>query len=59
MTILKRLVLNIVHAPLNEHGKLVILEGSDVVYTGKEIFVGIRKNGTNIEGALVLIKIYF
>lgn len=46
-------MLNIVHAPLYEHGKSVVLEGSDVVYTGKEIFVGIRKNGTNTEGALV------
>lgn len=41
-------------APENEHGKPVVLEGSDVLFTGKEVFVGTRKNGTNIEGALVV-----
>lgn len=39
--------------PTHLHGKQVYLEGSDVLFTGKEIFVGIRKNGTNTEGALV------
>uniref|UniRef100_A0AC34F7L9 Dimethylargininase n=1 Tax=Panagrolaimus sp. ES5 TaxID=591445 RepID=A0AC34F7L9_9BILA len=50
--ILKDLTWQIVEAPEQEHGKPVILEGSDVLFTGKEIFVGIRKNGTNIEGAV-------
>lgn len=52
--ILKDLAWQIVEAPETEHGKNVILEGSDVLFTGKEIFVGIRKNGTNMEGALVV-----
>uniref|UniRef100_A0AC35EYF7 Dimethylargininase n=1 Tax=Panagrolaimus sp. PS1159 TaxID=55785 RepID=A0AC35EYF7_9BILA len=56
--ILKDLTWEIVEAPTEEHGKAVILEGSDVLYTGKEIFVGIRKNGTNIEGALVVGRIF-
>jgi hypothetical protein len=40
-------------SPEQENGKNVVLEGSDVLYTGKEIFVGLRKNGTNTEGGLV------
>jgi len=52
--ILKDLAWQIVEAPETEHGKNVVLEGSDVLFTGKEIFVGIRKNGTNMEGALVV-----
>jgi hypothetical protein len=43
----------VVEAPAQVHGKPVVLEGSDVLFTGREIFVGIRKNGTNTEGALV------
>ena len=43
----------VVEAPTQLHGRQVVLEGSDVLFTGKEIFVGIRKNGTNTEGALV------
>lgn len=39
-------------------GKKVQLFGSDVLFTGKEIFVGIRKHGTNREGALVLSSVF-
>lgn len=52
--LLEDLSWELVEAPTNEHGKPVALEGSDVLFTGKEIFVGIRKNGTNMEGALVV-----
>lgn len=52
--ILKDIAWQILETPELEHGKNVILEGSDVLFTGKEIFVGIRKNGTNMEGALVV-----
>ncbi|KAH7706115.1 NG,NG-dimethylarginine dimethylaminohydrolase 1 [Aphelenchoides avenae] len=52
--LLQDLAWNVVKTPAQEHGKAVVLEGSDVLYTGKEIFVGIRKNGTNMEGALVV-----
>lgn len=48
-----------IETPQQEHGKPVVLEGSDVLYTGKEIFVGIRKNGTNFEGALVNIRFFW
>jgi N-dimethylarginine dimethylaminohydrolase len=57
-SVLKDLTWNIEETPEQEHGKAVILEGSDVLFTGKEIFVGIRKNGTNIEGALVVSRIF-
>ncbi|VDK47943.1 unnamed protein product [Cylicostephanus goldi] len=39
-------------------GKAVVLEGGDVFFTGKEIFVGIRKHGTNFEGAKVVAKVF-
>ena len=52
--VLRDLTWQILETPETENGKPVILEGSDVLFTGKEIFVGIRKNGTNIEGALVV-----
>uniref|UniRef100_A0A7E4USC4 Dimethylargininase n=1 Tax=Panagrellus redivivus TaxID=6233 RepID=A0A7E4USC4_PANRE len=57
-SVLRDLAWTIVEAPETEHGKAVILEGSDVLYTGKEIFVGLRKNGTNMEGALVVGRIF-
>ncbi|VDN58665.1 unnamed protein product [Dracunculus medinensis] len=44
----------LVETPASERGKEIFLEGSDVLFTGKEIFVGLRKNGTNIEGAMIL-----
>lgn len=44
---------NVVECPPLLNGKPVILHGSDVLFTGKEIFVGIRKHATNIEGAIV------
>lgn len=43
-----------VEAPSQINGKAVVLEGSDVFFTGREIFVGIRKGATNMEGALVI-----
>lgn len=52
-SLLNNLAWQVVEAPATAHGKEVVLEGSDVLFTGKEIFVGIRKNGTNMEGALV------
>ena len=55
---LKELTWSIVDTPEKEHGKTVVLEGSDVLYTGKEIFVGLRKHGTNIEGALVVGRVF-
>lgn len=51
--LLKELTWDVQEAPKQEHGRPVVLEGSDVLFTGREIFVGIRKNGTNTEGALV------
>jgi len=53
--LLRGLTWDVHEAPKQEHGKPVVLEGSDVLYTGREIFVGIRKNGTNTEGALVCL----
>lgn len=53
-SLLGQLAWQVVETPASEHGKDVVLEGSDVLYTGKEIFVGIRKNGTNLEGALAV-----
>lgn len=50
---LEELSWQVIEAPANDHGKPVVLEGSDVLFTGKEIFVGTRKNGTNMEGAMV------
>jgi hypothetical protein len=51
--LLRGLTWDVQMTPKQEHGKPVVLEGSDVLFTGREIFVGIRKNGTNTEGALV------
>ncbi|KAI6192152.1 Dimethylargininase [Aphelenchoides bicaudatus] len=48
----------LLEAPEQENGKNVIIEGSDVLYTGKEIFVGVRKNGTNTEGAVVIARTF-
>ncbi|CAK5090909.1 unnamed protein product [Meloidogyne enterolobii] len=48
----------VMDTPTHLHGKQVYLEGSDVLFTGKEIFVGIRKNGTNTEGALHVAKTF-
>ncbi|KHJ99886.1 Amidinotransferase [Oesophagostomum dentatum] len=42
--------------PENIDGKTVVLEGGDVFFTGKEIFVGIRKHGTNFEGVKVVAR---
>ncbi|KAI1722977.1 N(G),N(G)-dimethylarginine dimethylaminohydrolase 1 [Ditylenchus destructor] len=58
LPIVRELAWNVVETPQQEHGKTVVLEGSDVLFTGKEIFVGIRKNGTNTEGALVLARVF-
>uniref|UniRef100_A0A1I7W8J3 Recep_L_domain domain-containing protein n=1 Tax=Heterorhabditis bacteriophora TaxID=37862 RepID=A0A1I7W8J3_HETBA len=51
--ILSDLSWNVVECPQNKNGRTVVLQGSDVLFTGKEIFVGIRKNGTNLEGAML------
>uniref|UniRef100_A0A915AHJ3 Dimethylargininase n=1 Tax=Parascaris univalens TaxID=6257 RepID=A0A915AHJ3_PARUN len=53
-SVLEELSWQVIEAPANDHGKPVVLEGSDVLFTGKEIFVGTRKNGTNMEGAMVV-----
>ncbi|KAK6033028.1 n(G),N(G)-dimethylarginine dimethylaminohydrolase 1 domain protein [Ostertagia ostertagi] len=42
----------------NVDGKSVVLEGGDVFFTGKEIFVGVRKNGTNFEGAKAVARVF-
>ncbi|VDD92954.1 unnamed protein product [Enterobius vermicularis] len=52
--ILGELAWEVVETPETFNGKPVVLEGSDVLYTGREIFVGIRNRGTNIEGAFVV-----
>ncbi|GMT02788.1 hypothetical protein PENTCL1PPCAC_24962, partial [Pristionchus entomophagus] len=44
--------------PTHENGNKVVLEGADVLFTGREIFVGIRKGATNVEGAIVLAKVF-
>uniref|UniRef100_A0A0N5BS07 Dimethylargininase n=1 Tax=Strongyloides papillosus TaxID=174720 RepID=A0A0N5BS07_STREA len=57
-SILKELTWNVVKCDEKENGHYVILEGSDVLFTGKEIFVGIRKDGTNMEGATIVAKTF-
>ncbi|CEF64312.1 Amidinotransferase family-containing protein [Strongyloides ratti] len=56
--ILKELTWNVVRCEEKENGHSIILEGSDVLFTGKEIFVGIRKDGTNMEGASIVAKTF-
>ncbi|KAI6233364.1 Dimethylargininase [Aphelenchoides fujianensis] len=56
--IVREFALQLLEAPEQERGKNVVLEGSDVVFTGREIFVGLRKNGTNMEGALVVARTF-
>ncbi|VDP14305.1 unnamed protein product [Onchocerca flexuosa] len=57
--LLNQLAWQVIETPqASEHNKEVVLEGSDVLYTGKEVFVGIRKNGTNMEGALVVARTF-
>uniref|UniRef100_A0A1I7RWK3 Dimethylargininase n=1 Tax=Bursaphelenchus xylophilus TaxID=6326 RepID=A0A1I7RWK3_BURXY len=53
---LRDIVWQIVETPEKEGKQEVFLEGSDVVFTGKEIFVGIRKHGTNMEGGVVVAR---
>ncbi|CAD5229797.1 unnamed protein product [Bursaphelenchus okinawaensis] len=53
---LRDIVWQIVETPEKENNKEVVLEGSDVVFTGKEIFVGVRKHGTNVEGAVIVAR---
>ena len=55
---LNTLAWQVVEAPAQVHGRPVVLEGSDVLFTGREIFVGIRKSGTNTEGALIVAKTF-
>lgn len=55
---LKQLAWQVVETPkVSKQRKVIVLEASDVLYTGKEVFVGIRRNGTNMEGALVFFPI--
>ncbi|KAI6204532.1 hypothetical protein M3Y94_00685600 [Aphelenchoides besseyi] len=56
--IVREFAWQLIECPEQERGKNVVLEGSDVVYTGKEIFVGIRKNGTNVEGGMVVARTF-
>ncbi|VIO89491.1 ATP-dependent DNA helicase, RecQ family protein [Brugia malayi] len=57
--LLNQLAWQVVETPqASEHNKEIVLEGSDVLYTGKEVFVGIRKNGTNMEGALIVARTF-
>lgn len=39
-------------------GKSVVLDGGDVFFTGNEIFVGVRKHGTNFEGAKAVARVF-
>uniref|UniRef100_A0AC35UA70 Dimethylargininase n=1 Tax=Rhabditophanes sp. KR3021 TaxID=114890 RepID=A0AC35UA70_9BILA len=55
---LKELTWNVIRCEDKINGKGVVLEGSDVLYTGREIFVGIRKDGTNIEGSIAIARSY-
>uniref|UniRef100_A0A0R3RRP9 Dimethylargininase n=1 Tax=Elaeophora elaphi TaxID=1147741 RepID=A0A0R3RRP9_9BILA len=57
--LLNQLAWQVVETPqFSENNKEIVLEGSDLLYTGKEVFVGIRKNGTNMEGALVVARTF-
>uniref|UniRef100_A0A1I8A9P8 Dimethylargininase n=1 Tax=Steinernema glaseri TaxID=37863 RepID=A0A1I8A9P8_9BILA len=58
MTVLKTLAWDVHDQKTVEYPKNAVLEGSDVLFTGKEIFVGLRKNGTNMEGASVLGRMF-
>ncbi|KAK0400717.1 hypothetical protein QR680_015415 [Steinernema hermaphroditum] len=58
MTALKTLAWHVIDQKAAEYSKSAILEGSDVLFTGREIFVGLRKNGTNMEGASVLGRVF-
>ncbi|CAJ0935389.1 unnamed protein product, partial [Mesorhabditis belari] len=56
---LKQLVWRVLECPQKtDKGTKVYLEASDVLYTGKEIFVATRKNGTNVEGAMILARAF-
>ncbi|VDL69732.1 unnamed protein product [Nippostrongylus brasiliensis] len=44
--------------PETVDGKAVVLEGADVFFTGREIFVGVRKHGTNFEGAKAVARVF-
>ncbi|PAV59547.1 hypothetical protein WR25_23055 [Diploscapter pachys] len=54
--ILSKLGYQIIECPEKENGKKVLLNGSDILHSGKEIFVGLRKNCTNLQGAAVLAR---
>ncbi|EPB76753.1 hypothetical protein ANCCEY_04189 [Ancylostoma ceylanicum] len=56
--ILPKCCRTIQECPETIDGKAVVLEGGDVFFTGKEIFVGVRKHGTNFEGAKVVAKVF-
>ncbi|RCN46762.1 Amidinotransferase [Ancylostoma caninum] len=56
--ILPKCCRTIQECPETIDGKSVVLEGGDVFFTGKEIFVGVRKHGTNFEGAKVVARVF-
>jgi hypothetical protein len=44
----------VMETPPEVNGRPVVLLGSDVFFTGREIFIGVgRRGGTNMEGAVV------
>ncbi|GMR33250.1 hypothetical protein PMAYCL1PPCAC_03445, partial [Pristionchus mayeri] len=55
---LRELTWAVHETPTHEGGNKVVLEGGDVLFTGREIFVGIRKGATNIEGSMVLGRVF-
>ncbi|CAJ0583887.1 unnamed protein product, partial [Mesorhabditis spiculigera] len=57
--ILKQLVWKVDICPAKTYGgDKIILDAQDVLFTGKEILVSTRKNGTNLEGAVVLSRTF-
>ncbi|KAF8381648.1 hypothetical protein PRIPAC_70790 [Pristionchus pacificus] len=57
-TTLRGLTWAVHETPKEENGNKCVLEGGDVLFTGREIFVGIRKGATNVEGAMVLARTF-
>ncbi|GMT34349.1 hypothetical protein PFISCL1PPCAC_25646, partial [Pristionchus fissidentatus] len=55
---LKKLTWAVHRTPTHENGNKVVLEGADVLFTGREVFVGIRKGATNVEGAMTVARMF-
>jgi len=51
-------VCQVIDTPHYVGSKPVCLICSDVLFTGREIFVGIRRGGTNLEGAVYVAKTF-